>query len=47
MGDSVGRLMEARQRAGDMAGARQDAERYLRRFPEGPYASEAKAILQK
>jgi len=47
MGDSVGRLMEARQRGGDMAGARQDAERYLRRFPEGPYASEARAILQK
>jgi len=47
MGDSVGRLMEARQRSGDMAGARQDAERYLRRFPEGPYASEARAILQK
>ena len=47
MGDSVGRLMEARQRAGEMAGARQDAERYLRRFPEGPYASEARAILQK
>jgi len=47
MGDSVGRLMEARQRGGDMSGARQDAERYLRRFPEGPYASEARAILQK
>ena len=47
MGDSVGRLMEARQHAGDLAGARQDAERYLRRFPEGPYASEARAILQK
>ena len=47
MGDSVGRLMEARPRAGDLAGARQDAERYLRRFPEGPYASEARAILQK
>jgi transmembrane sensor len=47
MGDSVGRLMEARQRAGNLASARQDAERYLRRFPEGPYASEARAILQK
>jgi transmembrane sensor len=47
MGDSVGRLMEARQRAGDLAGARQDAERYLRRFPKGPYASEARAVLQK
>jgi TolA-binding protein len=46
MGDSVGRLMEARQRAGELAGARRDAERYLRRFPEGPYASEARAILQ-
>ena len=47
MGDSVGRLMEARQRAGDLAGAGRDAERYLRRFPEGPYASEARAILRK
>jgi TolA-binding protein len=45
MGDSVGRLMEARLRAGDRAGARVDAERYLRRFPEGPYASEARGIL--
>jgi TolA-binding protein len=47
MGDSVGRLMEARQRAGDLPGARQDAERYLRRFPRGPYASEARAVLQR
>lgn len=47
MGDSVGRLMEARLRAGDEAGARSDAEQYLRRFPEGPYASEARGILSK
>lgn len=47
MGDSVGRLMEARLRAGDDAGARADAEQYLRRFPEGPYASEARGILSK
>ena len=43
----VGRLMEARLRAGDEAGARTDAEQYLRRFPEGPYASEARGILSK
>ena len=45
MGDAFGRLMEARLRAGDQAGARLDAEQYLRRFPEGPYASQAYGIL--
>jgi TolA-binding protein len=45
IGDAVGRLMEARERAGDRSGARADAERYLRRFPEGPYARVARAIL--
>jgi TolA-binding protein len=45
MGDAVGRLMEARQRQGDLAGARADAERYLARFPKGPYASVAKRLL--
>jgi len=45
MGDAVGRLMEARQRAGDRPAARRDAENYLRRFPEGPYAGTARAIL--
>jgi transmembrane sensor len=44
MGDAVGRLMEARHRAGDST-ARRDAERYLQRFPEGPYAGTARAIL--
>jgi hypothetical protein len=47
MGDSVGRLMEARLRSGDEASARMDATQYLRRFPEGPYASEARGILSK
>jgi hypothetical protein len=47
MGDSMGRLMEARLMAGDARGARSDAEGYLRRFPEGPYASEARGILSK
>jgi TolA-binding protein len=45
IGDAVGRLMESRQRAGDRAGARADAERYLRRFPDGPYAGTARVIL--
>jgi TolA-binding protein len=47
MGDAVGRLMEARQRQGDLAGARADAERYLERFPKGPYASVAKRLLAR
>jgi hypothetical protein len=45
MGDAVGRLMEARHRAGDQPSARRDAERYLQRFPEGPYAGTARVIL--
>jgi TolA-binding protein len=45
MGDAIGRLMEARDRAGDRAAARRDAERYLQRFPEGPYAGTARVIL--
>jgi TolA-binding protein len=47
MGDAVGRLMEARHRAGDGAGARRDAQRYLDRFPRGPYAGTASAILSE
>ena len=45
MGDSFGRLMEARLRSGDHPAARASAQQYLRRFPEGPYASEARGIL--
>ena len=47
MGDAFGRLMEARRRSGDSAGARTSAEQYLRRFPAGPYAAEARDILSK
>ena len=47
MGDSFGRLMEARLRSGDLAGARSEAQQYLRRFPEGPYAPEARGILSR
>jgi transmembrane sensor len=45
LGDAIGRLMESRQRAGHKAAARRDAERYLQRFPGGPYAAQAKGIL--
>jgi TolA-binding protein len=45
MGDSFGRLMEARLRSGDRTAARTSAQQYLRRFPEGPYSSEARGIL--
>jgi TolA-binding protein len=45
MGDAIGRLMEARDHAGDRTGARRDAERYLQRFPDGPYAGTARVIL--
>ena len=45
MGDAVGRLMEARHRGGERAAARRDAEHYLQRFPEGPYAGTARAIM--
>jgi transmembrane sensor len=45
MGDAFGRLIEARLRSGDRAGARASAQQYLRRFPGGPYASEARGAL--
>lgn len=47
MGDAFGRLIEAQLRSGDRAGARASAQQYLRRFPGGPYASEARGVLSK
>jgi len=47
MGDAFGRLMEARLRSGDGPSARASAQQYLRRFPEGPYSSEARGILSR
>ena len=47
MGDAAGRVMEAAERAGNRAQARAHAERYLRRFPEGPYAAKAKALARE
>jgi TolA-binding protein len=45
MGDAAGRLLEAHERQGERVVARRDAEAYLRRFPDGPYASRARRIL--
>lgn len=47
MGDAFGRLMEAKMKSGDHEGARANAQQYLRRFPEGPYASEARRVLSR
>ena len=47
MGDAFGRLIEAQVRSGDRIGARATAQQYLRRFPGGPYASEARGVLSK
>jgi transmembrane sensor len=46
-GDASGRLIEAKVRSGDRIGARAAAQQYLRRFPGGPYASEARGALSK
>ncbi len=37
---------QARQRLGDRAGARSDAVEYLRRFPAGPFARQARELSQ-
>jgi outer membrane protein assembly factor BamD (BamD/ComL family) len=37
---------QARQRLGDSAGARSDAVAYLRRFPVGPFAPQARDLSQ-
>jgi TolA-binding protein len=36
--EALGRLVEAHQRAGDRAAARDAARTYLARFPDGPHA---------
>jgi TolA-binding protein len=47
MGDAAGRSMQARFRSGDRDAARAEAQRYLSRFPAGPYASQARRILSE
>ena len=44
--EATGRLMEAWQRAGRAGEARQVAERYLARYPQGPQAARARQLLQ-
>ena len=43
--EAAGRLVEARSRAGDTAGAREAARTYLARFPDGSHAARAREIL--
>jgi hypothetical protein len=47
MGDALGRLMESRQKAGNLPAAKAEAEKYARRFPTGPYADLARVILSR
>ncbi len=44
--EAAGRIMEARERSGDMAGARAAAESYLASYPTGPHAAKAKGLLE-
>lgn len=41
--EAAGRLLEAEERSGNRAGAREAARRYLRDYPGGPHAEMAKA----
>lgn len=45
--DASGRLMESLDRSGDTTGARGAAERYVARYPDGPHASLARALLAR
>jgi transmembrane sensor len=42
--EALGRLIEARQRSGDRAGARSAARAYLERHPSGPHAELARSL---
>lgn len=44
--EAAGRLIEARRRAGDDAGARRAAESYLGRYPDGPHADLARSLVR-
>lgn len=44
--EAAGRLLEAKLRLADSAGARQAARRYLERYPEGPHARSAERVLR-
>ncbi|WP_394839048.1 FecR domain-containing protein [Pendulispora rubella] len=42
----LGRLMEARERAGEMDAAREAARRYMAKYPSGPHADRALELLE-
>ena len=42
--EALGRLLEAKQRQGDLTGATDLAERYVRDYPQGPHADLARAL---
>jgi transmembrane sensor len=44
--EAAGRLIEARRRSGDDAGARRAAEGYLLRYPDGPHAELARSLVR-
>jgi transmembrane sensor len=43
--EAEGRLIECREKMGDLAGAREAARRYLDAYPGGPHADKAKSLL--
>ncbi|WP_394849547.1 tetratricopeptide repeat protein [Pendulispora brunnea] len=43
----LGRLMEARERAGEMDAAREAARRYMANYPSGPHADRALELLER
>ncbi len=45
--EAAGRLIEARKRAGDDAGAKAAARDYLTRYPDGPHAALAKSLTSR
>lgn len=45
--EAAGRLIEARQRAGDATGARRAAVAYLSRYPDGPHAPLARSLAPR
>ena len=45
--EAAGRLVEARDRMGDAAGARRAAERYLAAYPDGSHAAYARRVLAR
>ncbi len=44
--EALGRLIEARQQAGDTAGARHAAQQYLARFPGGAHEAIARRLVE-